>query len=414
MVKHGKAQNVCRTIQKERKAIVMSAKVMLLSTVVLCLSILILRYAEVEWLEDFANSSIRKLIYLVRYDEQPVLANKSELNLELVDMTKAKHGDRKMEVAKLNKALSEVGFAYIINIPGYDPDKLLYNTKWFFSLPHKTKMEIAKNSFQPGNKNSFRGYFPIIDGGHSFKEALEFGAFFHSKHEVRKVSGTDRPLMRDVVQEPNVWPVSDSKESDEEFRNCMTRMYDLYSSLGDEVSKMMAEGLGLEKNYFDNLFKPGKPLATLRLLHYPTRINDTDLPEEAKDGDIRITTGEHFDTTFLTILATFENKGLQVKLTDDGPWLDVPVIKDGLIINTGALLSKMVDYKLRATNHRVIDLGADRYSVPFFYEPAFDADISKSISGKIINTAFPKYGPWMTNRTSMFAEYATTDFGIAD
>ena len=120
---------------------------MFVSIVVLCCSIPILRYAEVEWLEDFANFSIRKLNYLVPFDEQLVKANKS------------KHGDRKTEVARLYNALSEVGFAYIINIPGYDPDKLLYYTKWFFSLPHKTKMQIAKNSFQPGKRNSFRGLF---------------------------------------------------------------------------------------------------------------------------------------------------------------------------------------------------------------------------------------------------------------
>ena len=27
---------------------------------------------------------------------------------------------------------------------------------------------------------------------------------------------------------------------------------------------------------------------------------------------------------------------------------------------------------------------------------------------------YKKYGPWMTNRTSMFVEYKTTDFGIID
>ena len=119
-------------------------------------------------------------------------------------------------------------------------------------------------------------------------------------------------------------------------------------------------------------------------------------------------------TQHFSHLATFDNKGLQVKLGENEPWLDVPAIKDGLVVNVGALLTKIVNGQFKATNHRVIDLGTDRYSVPFFFTPKFDADISKAINGDIINSVFPKYGPWMTNRTSQFKEYATTDFGIAD
>ena len=335
-----------------------------------------------------------------------------QLNLAMIDMTEAKV-DTKKAATKVYEALSEVGFAYLVNVPGFKPDKLLELTKWFFELPLEIKMQIAKKAFRESNKNAYRGYYPVIPGGHSFKEAFEVGAFFNGSLERRMAPGTNRPLMRDLVQEGNVWPNSGDKTKDAEFVDFMKELYGFYTSVGKEVMHLMAEGLGLEIDHFDSMYGPDQ-LATLRLLHYPTRINDSNVPDEAKDGDTLITTGEHFDTAFLTILATFDNKGLQVKLDEDEPWLDVPPIKDGLVVNVGALLTKMVNEKFKATNHRVIDLGTDRYSVPFFFEPAFDADISKAVNGDIINTVYPKYGPWMTNRTSQFKEYATTDFGIAD
>ena len=76
----------------------------------------------------------------------------------------------------------------------------------------------------------------------------------------------------------------------------------------------------------------------------------------------------------------------------------------------------MCNGKLMATNHRVLDIGIDRYSVPMFYEPSYDGDVSKTLDGRQnpLVGKYKKYGPWMTNRASMFAEYATTDFGIAD
>ena len=334
------------------------------------------------------------------------------LDLATIDMTEAKTNSKEAAV-KVYKAFNEVGFAYLVNIPDFKPDLLFKYTKWYFDLSLDIKMEMAKRAFRPENKNSYRGYFPVIPGGHSFKEALELGGFFGSSSQKRNAPGTERPLMRDVVQEVNKWPASGNETEDSGFKEFMIEAYHFYSRVAKDVTHLMAEGLNLGASYFDPLFGSDQ-LSTLRLLHYPTRINDTNLPDEAKDGDIVITTGEHYDTSFLTVLATFENQGLQVKLSSDGPWLNIPAKKNGLIINVGALLSTIVDGKFKATNHRVIDLGMDRYSVPFFYEMHFDGDISKSISGKVINPLISKYGPWMTNRTSMFAEYATTDFGIVD
>jgi len=43
------------------------------------------------------------------------------------------------------------------------------------------------------------------------------------------------------------------------------------------------------------------------------------------------------------------------------------------------MLSRITNYNLKATLHRVIDIGQDRYSSPFFFEPHYTAKIQSSI-----------------------------------
>lgn len=43
------------------------------------------------------------------------------------------------------------------------------------------------------------------------------------------------------------------------------------------------------------------------------------------------------------------------------------------------MLSRITNYNLKSTLHRVIDIGEDRYSSPFFFEPYYAAKIPSSI-----------------------------------
>ena len=38
-------------------------------------------------------------------------------------------------------------------------------------------MEVAKKAFNEKNTNIYRGYYPVVPGTHSFKEAFEMGIF---------------------------------------------------------------------------------------------------------------------------------------------------------------------------------------------------------------------------------------------
>lgn len=342
--------------------------------------------------------------------------DKLKLPLATIDVIEARKNPD-AAAAKLGVAMAEVGFIYLVNIPGFKPDELYEASAWFFALPLETKMKLAKKVFQKENKNSYRGYFPLVPGGHSYKEVFEIGQFFSSDPLVSPAVKADgsRPLMRHLLNEGNVWPQTNEQSRDQKFETCLNYHYHLYKEQADFIMSLIARSLGFPDDHFESMFEPDA-LSTFRIIHYPSRINFTNVPEEAKDGDTLITTGEHADTSMLTVLATFRNPGLQIDVNHDGNWIDVPAVNDAMVVNLGALLSRMTSNRYKATYHRVIDVGVDRFSAPFFFEPRFDADVSKTINGKPITGVgeYKKYGPWMTNRTSMFVEYKTTDFGIID
>ena len=54
-------------------------------------------------------------------------------------------------------------------------------------------------------------------------------------------------------------------------------------------------------------------------------------------------------------------------------------LPNSLIVNLGATFSKCLDHKLKATMHRVVDLGGERLSCPFFFEPKFYGKIPRSM-----------------------------------
>ena len=74
---------------------------------------------------------------------------------------------------------------------------------------------------------------------------------------------------------------------------------------------------------------------------------------------LAISTPAHQDSGFLTLLQTFEYAGLELEL--DGSWYSVPCPKGMLVVNVGEQLSAMSNNRFKATIHRVLDIGQDRY-----------------------------------------------------
>ena len=85
--------------------------------------------------------------------------------------------------------------------------------------------------------------------------------------------------------------------------------------------------------------------------------------------------GAHVDSGLVTLLAQDGVEGLQAQNLG-GEWIDVPPADGTLAVNFGRLLEQWTGgpSARHAAPGRVA--GRERFSIPFFYEPAVDAEIA--------------------------------------
>ena len=104
-------------------------------------------------------------------------------------------------------------------------------------------------------------------------------------------------------------------------------------------------------------------------------------------------------------------------MLEDGSWLDVPPRPGSIVVNLGDSLANMTNGRVKATKHRVKEIGKNRYSVPFFLEsgyhcqvpprlPALDGQskLPSSISDLKVPGSY-QYGPWLIRRSKQYVEY---------
>jgi isopenicillin N synthase-like dioxygenase len=149
------------------------------------------------------------------------------------------------------------------------------------------------------------------------------------------------------------------------FREAYERYYAEMELLATELSRLFALALGLREDWFDASID--RHNSNLMANHYPA--------DERPAGEIRLS--QHTDWGNLTILLQDESqRGLQVR-GNDGEWLDVPVVPGAFVINIGDLLARWTNDRWVSTVHRVVSngTGGERFSLPFFHQPNFDAVI---------------------------------------
>ncbi|KAL6974457.1 hypothetical protein U1Q18_028640 [Sarracenia purpurea var. burkii] len=221
-------------------------------------------------------------------------ASQASQNISALNCIDLSSADVQNSVSLLKQACLDSGFFYVVNhgISQEFMDEVFYQSKRFFDLPISEKMKLLRNK-----KN--RGYTPTLD------EHLDPVNQIHGDYKEGYYIGIEVPESGPDAQKPfygsNVWPTADTLPG---WREIMEKYHREALGVAKVIARIIALALNLEVDYFDQQEMLGKPIPTLRLLHYEGRVSD---PVKGIYG-----AGAHSDFGFMTLLATDDVYGLQI------------------------------------------------------------------------------------------------------
>ena len=282
---------------------------------------------------------------------------------------------RRAVAQAIGRACRDIGF---FAIEGHGvPADLMADTfaasREFFALPRAQKQSLAMAAH--GHN---RGY---VDLG---VEALDETTAPDLKEAFNLIwtDGAERP--------PNVWPPLPG------WQPRVQAYFDAVLETGRRLHHAFALDLGLSEDFFASALD--RPMATLRLLHYPVHFG-ADAPAGQAGA------GEHTDYGNVTLLATDGVAGLQVRRRD-GQWLDVPALPGAFVCNIGDCLMRWSNDVYVSTPHRVQAPQTERYSIAFFLDPNPDA-LVQALPTCVPEGAQPKYPP-LTAEAYLQQRFAAT------
>ena len=255
-------------------------------------------------------------------------------------------GDIDAAVGEIRSAAENVGFFYAKNhgVPLALQDSMFEQCRRFFALPQEQRDALLLTK-----SPHYRGYLPIGARGSDQKRQKDLLESFNIASER---GGT--PL-----HGPNQWP-----QGLPGFRETLLDYYAAMEGLTQRLLQGLSMAMGCERGALAPMFR--NPLCQLRLLHYPQQ-----------QGEIvdMIGARPHKDFGVLTILLQDEVGGLEV-LNNAGEWVVAPPIRDTFVINFGLMMLHLTEDRYLAAQHRVINrYGRERYSIPFFINPDYDATL---------------------------------------
>lgn len=267
--------------------------------------------------------------------------------------------------AAIAEAAFDIGFMTIVGHPSALRVGAAERARMLtlFDLPEEAQRPLWKRNFAPENASLYRGWFPLSSSPSRSREGFEFGP------DVVRALPTDHG--GDLLYDPTPLPPEAAMSAG--WLDTVSRYYRGMEEIGQHILASLSRSLGIPENIFREAFDDG--ISTLRLLHYPRQAP----PDEGGpsrpglfielDGQrVQLVAGAHVDSGLLTLLAQCGVAGLQARHAD-GRWIDVPARDDGFAVNFGGLLERWTGGRVKATSHRVVGLGENRFSVPFFFEP---------------------------------------------
>ena len=307
-------------------------------------------------------------------------------------------------VASVDDALAaaarDVGFACIHGMPRaavLDPTRRA-EVLAIFALDDAQKRRLYRRKFAPENQNVYRGWFPVQPGNLTSKEGIDMGGDI--------AHGAALIVPGDPLREATPLPEEATLPG---WRSAVATYYRAMEQVAEALLRSLARNLGLHPHHFDASFRHG--LSTLRLIRYPPRdaaelatVNDPGVWIESHPTHHYVVGAPHTDSGFITLLAQDGVAGLQARWRD-GRWVDVPPVEGTLVVNFGQVLERWSAGRIRATEHRVLGAGIERFSIPFFYEARAEAIIAPLPIDSVDAFEPFQFGDYLWNRITSFVEF---------
>ncbi len=278
-------------------------------------------------------------------------------SIPVIDLTPLTSGGSvglKQAAAEIGQVCRTHGFFYIKNHGVHERlvTEAFVQSASFFAQPL-----AVKESLSITNSRNNRGYVAFegenLDPGRpgDAKEAFNIG---------RELAPDDPDLLAGVpFHALNQWPTSPR------FQATMLDYFAAQLALCTKLHRAFATDLGLDPDFFAPAID--RPLAVLRLLHYP--------PHPGRFDGSQYGAAPHTDYGNVTTLAQDDAGGLEVR-TRDGRWIDATPVPDTFVCNIGDCLMRWSNDTYVSTPHRVVNRsGRERSSVVFFCDPNADAKV---------------------------------------
>ena len=256
----------------------------------------------------------------------------------------------------LRQALEQVGFFVMTGhgVPQSLIDQTFSEARRFHDQPLAAKMALRMNEHNNGYMSM--GRYAVWTSDVNANDKPDLNEAFFCKRE----RGADDPLLRSGRRfvGPNRWP-----EDLPGFRERVLAYTDEMDALSRRVLPVCAVALDLPPDAFDAAFAESQ--FSFRLSHYP--------PVAAEANQFGI--APHTDSNFMTFLAQTDVPGLQVRMPS-GDWTDVPYIPGSYAVNSGDMMHRWTNGRVKSTPHRAVPpVGRHRYAIPFFLGPHIDTVI---------------------------------------
>jgi isopenicillin N synthase-like dioxygenase len=153
------------------------------------------------------------------------------------------------------------------------------------------------------------------------------------------------------------------------FASAIARFYAECDALAFELVEVIAGNLGTRPGALDSCFRPDHT-SFLRLNYYPPCPMPAQPADLSPAGAGHLGVNPHTDSGALTLLLQDDEPGLEV--FRDGAWHLVEPRRDALVVNIGDIVQVWSNDRYTAALHRALaSTTAERFSAPFFFNPAY-------------------------------------------